>query len=119
MKKLSRMEANKEARRVLAKHGTDLSECQYSCSGSEVRINGYLQKIDGSDFSAQGVEAMVVDFGRHLPGFYIAGDCDNWKFSSDHINHVGGATKEQKNDGGGDLAPHTYYIDLDGNEEAG
>ncbi|MFY7993693.1 MAG: hypothetical protein ACOVP4_10400 [Bacteriovoracaceae bacterium] len=111
MKKLSRMEANKEARRVLAKHGTDLSECQYSCSGSEVRINGYLRKIDGSEFSVQGIEAMIVDFGRHLPGFYIAGDCKNWNFNSDHVNHVG--SSKENNKGAGEIEQHTYYVDLD------
>lgn len=117
MKKLSRMEANKEARRVLAKHGADLSECQYSCSGSEVRLSGYLQKIDGSEFTAQVVETLVMDFGRHLPGFYIAGDCQNWNFTSDHIHHIGG--KDKSHSSGDELEQHTNYLDLDGNEEAG
>ena len=114
MKKLSRMEANKEARRVLARHGVDLSECQYSCSSSEVRINGYIQKIDGSDFSAQGIEILVHDFLRVLPGFYIAGDCKNWNFNSDHVNHLGGK-KDSKN-GGGPEEQVTYYLELEGLE---
>ncbi len=111
------MEANKEARRVLAKHATDLSECQYSCSGSEVRLNGFLRKIDGSEYTAQGVEALVIDFQRHLPGYYIAGDCKNWSFTSDHINHIGG--KEKNHGGGGEEKQVTYYVDIDDIEGIG
>ncbi len=112
MRKLTRMEANKEARRALAKHGVDLSECQYSCSASEVRLSGYLQKIDGSGFCVQGVEALIMDFQRHLPGLYIAGECENWKFSSDFINQVQDHSNDH-HDGGDELEPTTYYIDLD------
>lgn len=119
MKKLSRLEANKEARRVLAKHGVDLSECQYSCSSSELRINGYLQKNDRSEFHSQEIEALVIDFQRHLPGFYISGECENWKFSTDHINHVGGKENHQLKRGSHELEQHTYYIDLDDREDAG
>lgn len=87
--KVSRMEGNKEVRRVLARHGTDLSHLSYSCSGSEVRLTGSLIKTDGSDFSVQQVETLVQEFTRHLNGFAIHGDMDNWNFTQDHITYLG------------------------------
>lgn len=93
-KKISRLESNKEARRVLNKHGVDLSYCQYSCSGKEVRLTGSLIRYDGSQFGAQNIEAMIYEFQRLLPGYIIVGDLDNWSFSSDHISFHGEKNKE-------------------------
>ena len=89
MKKLSRMESNKEARRILTRHCVDLAYCQYSCYGSEVRLTGWLCKIDGSDFSAPQIEAIVHEFHRYLPSCMIFGEFDNWNFNSERISFVG------------------------------
>lgn len=88
-KKMSRLESNKEARRALNKHGVDLSYCQYSCSGKEVRLTGTLLRHDGSQFGTQQIESMIGELQRLLPGFVIVGDLDNWTFSSDHISFHG------------------------------
>ncbi len=90
VKKLSRLESNKEARRVLNRHGVDLSYCQYSCSEKEVRLTGILVRFDGTQFKAQQIEGMIFDFQRLLPGYVIVGELDNWSFSSDHISFHGG-----------------------------
>lgn len=87
--KMSRLEGNKEVRRVLARHGTDLSYCSYSCAGTEVRLTGYLCKTDGSEFNVHQIESIIQDFLRHLRGFTICGDFDNWSFTQDHITHLG------------------------------
>lgn len=89
VKKLSRLESNKEARRVLNRHGVDLSYCQYSCSGKEVRLTGSLIRYDGAQFRAQQIEGMIIDFQRLLPGYVIVGELDNWSFSSEHISFHG------------------------------
>ncbi len=105
------MESNKEARRVLNRHGVDLSYCQFSCAGSEVRLTGWLCKYDGSDFSGQMIEAMITDLQRQLPGIQVFGDLDNWKFSSDHISHVG--EKQESKGNGGEDNSERYEIDVD------
>lgn len=87
-KKLSRLESSKEVRRCLNRHSVDLSYCQYSASGYEVRLTGWLCKIDGSEFHGLQIEALIQDLNRKLPGFFINGDLDNWKFNPEHIQYL-------------------------------
>lgn len=110
MKKLSRLESNKEARRVLNKHGVDLSYAQYSCCGMDVRLSGWLCKHDGSDFNGPQIESMIHDFQRLLPGYTITGEFDNWNFNSERISYVGereARTSHNSNE------QTVYEIDLD------
>lgn len=94
MRKMTRMECSKEARRVLNRHGVDLGYCQYSCTGYEIRMTGWLCKHDGSDFNGQQIEAMINDFKSQLDGFAVFGDLDNWQFSSDQISKLDGGDDE-------------------------
>jgi hypothetical protein len=96
MRKLSRLEANKDVRRILNRHGVDLSNAQYSVSGMDIRLTGWLCKHDGSDFGASHIEGMVHEFQRILNGYSISGDFDNWNFSSDHITSVGGKGEDEE-----------------------
>ena len=86
---MTRLECSKEVRRGLNRHGVDLSYCQYSCSGYEIRLSGFLCKIDGSEFNVSQIESLINDFLRKLPGMMINGDMDNWKFNLEHIQHLG------------------------------
>lgn len=95
MRKFSRMEANKEVRRVLNRHGADLSYAQYSVAGMDVRLTGWLCKTDTSDFNASQIETMIQEFQRYLPGYTVSGDFDNWNFSTDHITFLGDRTSGQ------------------------
>ncbi|HXH30463.1 MAG TPA: hypothetical protein VNJ01_06605 [Bacteriovoracaceae bacterium] len=88
MKKMSRMECSKEVRRVLNRYHVDLSHCQYSVSGRDIRMTGWLFKTDGSDFNGQQLESMIQDFQQALSGFSVNGSLENWNFSSDHISAV-------------------------------
>ena len=87
-KKLTRLESSKEVRRALNRHSVDLSFCQYSASGYEVRLTGWLCKVDGSEFHGLQIEALIQDLQRKLPGFFVNGDLDNWKFTTDHIQYL-------------------------------
>lgn len=111
MKKMTRMESSKEARRVLNRNGVDLSYCQYSVAGYEVRLTGWLCKVDGSEFNPGMVEGLIHDFRKTLQGFYIAGDLDNWSFTSDHITYIGDGTGNHG--GGSNIEEQTWEIDLD------
>jgi hypothetical protein len=94
MKKFGRMEASKEVRRVLIRHYVDMSACQYQTSGREIRLTGKLWKLDGSDFLAAHIECMIQEFQRRLPGYFVSGEMENWKFTTDHITRLG--PKEEK-----------------------
>jgi hypothetical protein len=110
-RKLTRMEANKEARRVLNRHSVDLSYCQFSCSGTELRLTGWLSKVDSSDFSAPMIEGMIHEFYRRLPGYTVVGDFDNWNFNSERITFLGDGQQKR---GQGDSEEVTVYeINLD------
>jgi hypothetical protein len=89
MRKLTRLEANKEVRRVLNRHNADLSYVQYSVAGTEIRLTGFLVKIDATDFTTNQIEVLIQEFQRKLPGYYVTGDMENWNFSIEHIIYVG------------------------------
>jgi len=89
MKKQSRLESNRDVRRVLNRHGADLSQCQYSCSGVEIRLTGKLCRTDGSEYQVFQIENIIQDFQRTLHGYNINGDLENWHFSSDSIIALG------------------------------
>ncbi|MCM2351517.1 MAG: hypothetical protein NDI69_15955 [Bacteriovoracaceae bacterium] len=114
MRKLSRLEATKEVRRVLNRHGVDLSYCQYSVAGMEVRLTGWLCKLNTSNFNGSQIESMIQEFMRLLPGYSIVGSLDNWSFSSDHINFIGDERDDSPNSGGGgEEDQERYVIDYD------
>lgn len=119
MRKLSRLEANKEVRRVLNRHGVDLSYCQYSVAGMEVRLTGWLCKHDTSDYNGSQIESMIQEFMRLLPGFSIVGCLDNWSFSTDHISFLGDGNQSSSRGNGGEEDQERYYIDYDYDSEAG
>ena len=91
-RKLSRMEANKEVRRVLNRHSVDLGYTQYSVAGMDVRLTGWLCKSDTTDFNASQIETMIQEFQRRLPNYTISGDFENWNFNTDHIIFLGDRT---------------------------
>jgi hypothetical protein len=87
--KLTRMESSKEVRRVLNRNGVNLSYCNYSCAGKEIRLTGWLCKYDESDYNGGQIEGLMQDFERYLPGFTVVGELENWSFSSDQIRYTG------------------------------
>lgn len=87
--KSSRLENSKDVRRVLNRFGVDLTHCQYTVAGREVRLTGWLLKVDGSDFNANEVEYLIQELGSILRGFMVCGDMENWRFSSDSLQAVG------------------------------
>jgi hypothetical protein len=95
MRKLSRLEANKEVRRVLIRHCIDLAYAQYSVAGMDVRLTGWLCKTDTSNFNASQIEHMIQELQRYLPGYTVTGQFDNWNFSTDYITYLGESSSGQ------------------------
>ena len=88
MHKKTRMECSKDARRVLARNGVDLTECKYNVSGSEVHLSGWLCKTTGAEFTGLQVESLVMDLLRSMHGYTIQGEMENWKFNSQQIRYL-------------------------------
>lgn len=109
-KKMTRMESNREARRVLNRHHVDLAYCQYSCSGRDILLTGWLCKTDGTDFTGPQLVTMIEDFQRHLVGYTINGELDNWNFNSERITYVGDRDQRQN---GEEKEQEVYEINLD------
>ncbi len=85
----TRMELSKEARRVMSRHSIDLSSCQYNVNASEIRLTGKLLKTNGTDYSGLEIEGLVKDLMMKLDGAMVVGECENWRFSSQHITFLG------------------------------
>lgn len=78
MKALSRYEINQQVRRSLLRHSVDLSQLQYSSTGTTVYLFGRLQKDPQGEFTDQEVESMVRELHR-LPGVReIRFELSNW-----------------------------------------
>jgi hypothetical protein len=88
MRKLTRMEANKEVRRVLNKFHVDLTQCSYSVGGREIRLSGFLRRIDSTEFMTMHIEGMIQEFMRRMPSYHINGEFENWRFTTEHITNL-------------------------------
>ena len=55
-KKPSRLESNKDVRRILLRHRVDLTQLAFSCHGRTVSFSGDLMKDGGRDFSASEID---------------------------------------------------------------
>lgn len=105
---MSRLEANKDVRRILNRNGVDLSYTQYSVAGMDIRLTGWLCKYDGSDFSTVQIENLIHEFQRTLHGYSVSGDFENWQFTTDHISYIGKDDDDQP----------AFYEDYDSDSEA-
>lgn len=113
MKKLSRMEASKEVRRILVKNSVDLSLAQYLVAGYEIRLSGWLIRIDQMDFTPKQVEIMIEEFQRRLPQYMLIGDMDNWNFTAAYITYLGDPRDQDDDQEKETIILNSDLIDLD------
>lgn len=59
IKKLSRLETNKDVRRILVRNGVDTTKVQFSCHGKSVSITGGLYKDGGQEFEIILIENIM------------------------------------------------------------
>lgn len=83
--KISRLAANKIVKNILNRHYIESVSLSFSCSGSEVRLQGWLRKSNGDEFRLNQVEHLISDLIRKLPGYNIKGDLENWHFGNDFL----------------------------------
>jgi hypothetical protein len=95
MKKRSRLELNRDVRRIFARHRVDLSLLYYSCHGKNVTLSGILMKEGKRDFTALELDQMSQEIYRLKVG--IISELENWSISSASIIKRG-EKKDKKED---------------------
>ncbi len=88
-KQMSRLEANKEVRRVLVRHGIDTTKLQFTCNARSISLSGELFKEGGKELEMITMEALLKDLSRL--GMRIISELTNWVISE------GTVTKKGKN----------------------
>ena len=89
-KQFTRYEINRMVKQVLVRHGVDLVQVQFSCSGETVYLYGDLVKDSDRKFTPPEVEFMIKDLSR-LPNvkslqfdfnnWNVSGELDSWAIS--------------------------------------
>jgi|GEM_PF-3584740 len=92
IKHFSRLEANKEVRRILVRNGVDTARIQFSCHGRAVNFTGILLKEGGKELEIHNVENVFQSLFRL--GFQVHCEIENWTISEGMISK-----KSQKNSG--------------------
>lgn len=83
----SRLDANREVRRIFVRHGVDTSKIQFSCQGKSLQLSGSLLKEGGHDLESNIVEAISQELSRL--GIRIISDLDNWSIIEGTISKKG------------------------------
>lgn len=91
VKALTRLEANKEVRRVLVRHSVDMNKIQFSCQGKNLTLSGGLFKDNGEEIDALILEVVMQELGRI--GVRISADLENWVISDGTITKKGSTLK--------------------------
>lgn len=80
---ISRYEINRNVKLVLVRHGVDLLELQYSCSGKTVGLYGNLKKDSGEEFTPSTIEALTNEILKlpYVTDIYFV--LDNWNIRFD------------------------------------
>lgn len=91
--KLSKAQASKEVRRVLARYQVDLTAIRFSASTHSIHLNGYLIKASGYDFQVSVVQTMTSELLRIAT---IRCELENWNIGSEGVNFIGKAEKSNK-----------------------
>lgn len=88
-KNMSRLEANREVRRIFVKHGVDTNKLHFSCQGKTVFLTGDLLKDGGQDIEQKHIEMILFDLERL--GIRINCELGNWTISPGTISKKGAA----------------------------
>lgn len=91
-KSISRLEANKEVRRVLVRHGIDTTKVHFSVAGRALLLTGALFRDGGHDVETKVIDTVMQELGRI--GVSVTCELDNWIISDGTITKKGVATAE-------------------------
>lgn len=92
VKTASRLEANKEARRIFVRHGIDTTKVHFSCHGKSLLLTGGLYKETGEDIESKIIEVIFQELSRM--GLRITCELENWTFSDGSVSKKGPAATD-------------------------
>lgn len=93
-KMLTRLELNKEVRRIFVRHGIDTSKIQFSCQSRSLSLTGALFKEGGQEVEIHVVEIVVQELGRL--GIRVGGcELENWNIMEGTISRKGSRAIEE------------------------
>jgi hypothetical protein len=98
MKAMSRVDANREIRRIFARHRVSTSSLQFMCNGKNLLLTGSLLNDSGQELEQSVVDQVVQELSR--TGLRINSELDNWNISEGAVSKKGGKTDEKKEKGG-------------------
>lgn len=94
---MSRLEVNRDVRRILVRHGIDTTKLQFSCHSKSISLSGELFKEGGKDIDLSLLEALMKDFSRL--GVRIICELSNWSITDGAITKKGNKHKTIESSG--------------------
>jgi hypothetical protein len=92
----SRLEVNKDIRRILVRHSVDTTKLQFTCSGKLITMTGGIYGEGGKELTLSNIDAIFKDITRM--GMRVYCELENWTITDGSISKKGGNNKgEQKN----------------------
>ena len=92
----SRLDTNREVRRIFVRHGVDTSKIHFSCQGKSLQLSGILLKEGGTDIESNIVEAISQELTRL--GVRIVCELENWSFMDGSISKKASKQPEKLNE---------------------
>jgi hypothetical protein len=89
----SRLEVNRDIRRIFSRHHVDLTNMNFSCHGKSVTLTGALRKDGGRDFSASEVDCIAQEIYRM--SISILCELNNWDITPSGITKKGGSDEKK------------------------
>ena len=91
----SRLEVNKDIRRILVRHSVDTTKLQFTCSGKLITMTGGIYGEGGKELSLSHIDAILKDISRM--GMRVYCELENWAISDGSISKKGSHDKQQNN----------------------
>lgn len=89
----SRLEVNKDIRRILVRHSVDTTKLQFTCTGKLITMTGGIYGEGGKELSLSNIDAIFKDFTRM--GMRVYCELENWAISDGSITKKGSANKDE------------------------
>ncbi|MFA6235785.1 MAG: hypothetical protein WC635_00550 [Bacteriovorax sp.] len=87
-KTVSRLEANREVRRIFVRHGIDTTKVHFSVAGRTLLLTGGLYKEGGQDVDTKNIDTVMQELGRL--GVTVSCELENWIITEGNITKKGG-----------------------------
>lgn len=88
-KTVSRLEANREVRRIFVRHGIDTTQVHFSVAGRSLLLTGALYREGGQDVEVKIIDTVMQELARM--GVAISCELENWIISEGSITKKGAA----------------------------